>query len=368
VEYRDKELLTVLGQVKVKRAYYYDRRCKKGFCPKDKTLDIEGASFSPGPRRIMGRVGAYRPFALGHEDIKEMAGISVNAKEVERTSHRLGEEAEGFYREQADLVLSDKVVPFRSVPKMYVLMDGTGVPVVKKETVGRKGKGEDGTAKTREAKLGCVFTQTTVDGEGNPVRDEGSTSYVGAIEGAEEFGRRGLWNAEEVCVIGDGAPWIWNLADEHFPEAVHIIDLYHARQRYWDVARTFFANDAKRLNRWAERRRKELDEGNVEAVIRAIKRLTPSAEQAESWRKGIDYFKKNKDKDAICRLQRTGTLCRLRGSGGGLQNGNRPEAETVGNALDGKGGQQHNRPALFAFKQPLGGLLGVQGQCLGFYP
>jgi len=76
IAYRDKELLTVLGHVKVNRAYYYDKKCNSGFCPKDKRLDIEGTSFSPGVRRMMGKVGAYRPFGLGHEDMKEMAGIS----------------------------------------------------------------------------------------------------------------------------------------------------------------------------------------------------------------------------------------------------------------------------------------------------
>ena len=81
VEYREKSVLTVLGEVRVKRAYYYDRECGKGTCPKDETLDIEGTSFSPGVRRIMARAGAYRAFGLGHEDIKEMAGISVTAKE-----------------------------------------------------------------------------------------------------------------------------------------------------------------------------------------------------------------------------------------------------------------------------------------------
>ena len=99
-------------------------------------------------------------------------------------------------------------------------MDGTGVPVVKKETANRKGK--NGEAKTREAKLGCVFTQTTVDEKGYPVRDECSTSYVGAIETADEFSHRiyreathrCLENAKKVCVIGDGALWVWNLAED----------------------------------------------------------------------------------------------------------------------------------------------------------
>ena len=69
VEYREKSLLTVLGEIKVNRAYYYDNGCNHGMCPKDESLDIVGSYFSPGVRRMMGRVGAYSPFGVGHEDI-----------------------------------------------------------------------------------------------------------------------------------------------------------------------------------------------------------------------------------------------------------------------------------------------------------
>lgn len=232
--YRDKAVLTVLGTVNVKRAYYYDVLNKKGCFPKDKALDIEGTTFSPGVRRMTSRVGAYRSFGLGHEDIKELAGLDMTAKEVERISHKLGQEAEEFMSKEATVALSDKVIPIKAVPKMYIGIDGTGVPVVKADLINIKGKAEDGKAKTKEVKLGCVFTQTTVDKEGRPVRDEESTSYVGAIETAEQFAtriygeakRRGIDRAEKVIVLGDGAPWIWNIADECFPYAIQIVDLF----------------------------------------------------------------------------------------------------------------------------------------------
>lgn len=303
--YRDKELLTVLGEVKVRRAYYYDRQCNVGHCPKDNALDIEGSSFSPGVRRIMGRVGAHRPFGLGHEDIKEIAGFSVTAKEIERISNKLGQQAERFLKEQAETSSPENAILIKSVPKMYVCMDGTGVPMVKADVTGRQGKGETGQAKTREAKLGCIFTQTTVDKEGHPVRDEGSTSYTGAIETAEEFGkriyseagRRGIDKAEMVCVIGDGAPWIWNIADEHLYGATQIIDLYHAREHYWNVARIVFGNNKKKLAHWTKQRRKELNKGKVGQVINAIKRVSPSTEVAkEICDKEISYFEKNKER------------------------------------------------------------------------
>lgn len=304
-EYRDKEVLTVLGPVTVKRAYYYDEGCGEGYCPKDRVLDIVETSFSPGLRRMMGRVGAYRPFGLGHEDIKEMVGVEVDPKAIERISHQLGEEVEVFYREEASPFLSGKVIPLQAAPKMYICMDGTGVPVVKAETANRRGKGEEGQAKTREVKLGCVFTQTTVDEKGYPKRDEHSTSYVGAIEMAEAFGsriyaealRRGLERVPKVAVIGDGALWVWNIAEEHFYGAIQIIDLYHARGHYWNVARAAFGKDPKRLNSWVEKRRKELDQGKVEHVIKAIRSLVASTkEQQEIFEGEIAYFEKNKER------------------------------------------------------------------------
>ncbi|MFZ2411911.1 MAG: ISKra4 family transposase, partial [Candidatus Methanoperedens sp.] len=267
--------------------------------------DIEGTSFSPGVRRIMTRVGTYRPFALGHEDIKEMAGIDVAAKEIERTCNKLGQQAEKFFEKRSTEALSEKIIPIKAVPKMYICMDGTGVPMVKKELLNRQGKGEDGQAKTREAKLGCVFTQTGLDKKGRPVRDEASTSYVGAIETSEVFGKRiyaeakqrGIDRAKEVVVLGDGATWIWNIAEECFPGAIQIIDLYHAREHYWKVGRAVLDHDKKKLHKWADKRRKELDKGQVEKVIEAIRQLSPYTGQGkEVCEKTISYFEKNKDR------------------------------------------------------------------------
>jgi hypothetical protein len=117
-------------------------------------------------------------------------------------------------------------------------MDGTGVPMVPWELQGRPGKQPDGSAKTREVKLGCVFTRTTLDEEGRPVRDPASTVYTGTIEDAATFGWRlyplavqqGLFLARRVVVLADAAEWIKNLVHTHFPMAQFIVDFYHAKQ------------------------------------------------------------------------------------------------------------------------------------------
>jgi hypothetical protein len=313
VDYREKKLLTVVGEVTVRRAYYHDIECHCGFCPKDDDLDIVKTGYSPGVRRLMSKIGAMRPFGLGHQDLHELADIRVTSKEVERQSHIVGGQIEQFHGAQAEAAMSEKVIPIKTVPRMYVSMDGTGVPVVKRETVDRRGK-DGGQAKTREAKLGCVFTQTGLDKEGRPIRDEQSTSYIGAIETADDFAtrlykeakRRGLDRAGEVCVIGDGALWIWNIADEQFHGACQIVDLYHAREHYWTVARACFKSKEEQ-SKWAEDRRLELNDGNVEAVIKVIKALAslPGYDK-DLCEREIGYFEKNKERMRYAEFRKRG--------------------------------------------------------------
>ena len=239
-ELRSRPLLTVVGPVQVSRPYYLCPHCHQGQFPADVELDIENTEFSPGVRRMHALVGQDAPFDHGREQMKVLAGLDVTTKSVERTAEAIGEDIARREREeiQKAIQLDLPVVVGKPIPVLYVELDGTGVPVVKKETVGRQGKTDGQPSHTREVKLGCVFTQTRCDKDGFPIRDPDSTIYTGAIETAEEFGQRiyleacqrGWSRAVNKVVLGDGAEWIWNLADLHFPGAIQIVDLYHARQ------------------------------------------------------------------------------------------------------------------------------------------
>jgi hypothetical protein len=234
--------------------------------------------------------------------------LEVTAKSVERTAEAIGSDiAAGEQREIAKAVqLALPVVVGEPIPILYVQMDGTGLPVVKKETEGRKGKTDGQPAHTREAKLGCVFTQTTWDEEGYAIRDPQSTTYTGAIETAEEFGRRlylEAWNrgwprAEKKVVMGDGAEWIWNLADQHFPGAVQIVDQYHARQHLWDLVRRLYPNDPDGQQSWINVHQKRLlDKGKIEKLVLAIRSFpSTNTEVLEKMRTEADYFERNAER------------------------------------------------------------------------
>ena len=253
----------------------------------------------------MGQVGGKEAFDDGRKDLEVLAGIEVTTKAVERVSEAVGQQIEQQSRRDREAVLAGKIIPFVSkaeIPKLYVAIDGSGVPVVARETEGRKGKGDMGQAKTREAKLGCVFTQTTVDEKGYAVRDEGATTYVGAIETAEAFGgriyaeafRRGLEQAIKVIVLGDGAKWIWGIAEEHFPGATQIVDLYHAREHLANVAKLVYGVQSPRCLQWLSARQEELDKGDVETLVAAIRRLRPQDDTLrEAVKKECEYFQTN---------------------------------------------------------------------------
>jgi hypothetical protein len=307
-ELRPKTVLTAVGEVTVKRPYYLCPQCQQGQFPVDQELDIGNTEQSPGVRRMEALVGQESPFDKGREQMKLLAGLEVTAKAVERTSEAIGEDIAGKEQQeiQRAMQLDLPVIVGEPIPILYVQMDGTGVPVVKKETAGRKGKQDGQPAHTREAKLGCVFTQTGWDSEGYAIRDPDSTTYTGAIETAEEFGKRlyleackrGWSRAVKKVVLGDGAEWIWNLAQQHFPGATQIVDLYHARQHLWNLARQLYPHDEKQRNAWIGRHQKRwLDKGKIEKLVEALRAIeTSDTELAKKIRTEADYFETNADR------------------------------------------------------------------------
>jgi hypothetical protein len=304
-ESRSKTVLTVVGTVEVSRPYYLCPHCHQGQFPADQQLDLVDTEFSPGVRRMQALVGQQAPFEHGREQLKLLAGLDVTTKSVERVAESIGADIARQEQQEIDraVQLDLPILVGEPVPVLYVQMDGTGVPVVKKETAGRKGKLDGLPAHTREAKLGCVFTQTKRDKEGFAIRDPDSTTYTGAIETANQFGKRlyveawkrGWSRAEKKIVIGDGAEWIWNLAQEHFPGAVQIVDLFHARQHLWDLARLLYPNDTKRRNVWIGLHQKRwLDKGKIAKLVASLHAIqTADADLAKKIRNEADYFVTN---------------------------------------------------------------------------
>ena len=306
VELRSKGFLSILGQTEVLRPYYLCQHCHTGRSPIDRALDIEKKELSPGVRRLQSFAGHADPFDQGRRQLKILAGIEVTTKSVERSAEEIGADiaARAQIKIQQVVQLKLPVIAGKKQPLLYIEMDGTGVSVVKKETVGRQGKTDGKPSHTREVKLGCVFTQTKPDAEGRPMRDPDSTTFVSAIETADEFGLRiyrealdrGWDRTEKKVVLGDGAVWIWNIAEQHFTGAIQIVDLFHACQHLWDLARKLHPNDEAKQKQWVDIHKDLLDRGKPKKLYVALCDIAdkhPIDAVAESFRTEAAYFRRN---------------------------------------------------------------------------
>src|SRR6266849_5294094 len=212
---RTKNVVSVLGPLRLERAYYHCSSCGQGFCPRDRQLGLENSSLSPALSRMTGTVGAMVSFQEGSALLRELAGVPVDAKQVERTAEALGKEIAEAERS-----------PFAQ----------------------------------------RVWREAT---------------------------RRRFCQAPRRVVLGDGAVWIWNIADDQFPGATQIVDRYHAKEYLSDLGKALYGPTAPRAAQWAERRKEELDTGKFLALLNAIRRQVPRSDLA---RRCLHYFKTNRER------------------------------------------------------------------------
>lgn len=318
VGYRDKTADTVLGRVAIRRAWYHCMACGHGFAPRDAQLGIAGHGMSPGLRKMCARAAAAVPFAAAARLVSELAGITVTGKRAGRRAEADGQAAAAVIEARAAAVQARTLVPLPPAPPLadmlYVAIDGTGVPVTAAGAEGRPGKGEDGTARTREVKIAVTFTQTAADEQGRPVRDPASSSYVATFAPAAAFGtlmaaearRRGAGHIRQMVILGDGAAWIWNLAGQHFPEATQVVDLYHAREHLHDLARQLEFMLGAGKDDWLAARMTELDDGNIEAISTAARTFPLAGKKAADLQTALGYFEHNAHRMCYARYRKLG--------------------------------------------------------------
>jgi hypothetical protein len=293
---RPKEMLTLFGAVPLSRNYFHAAAEQAGRVPLDRALGLwEG--YSPGVVRLVCRAAARFPFETASDELKAYCGLEVEGRQMQRIAQEMGPRV----RE-----VQEQLPPFKHesgpIPIFYTAVDGTGVPMVPEELEGRAGKQPDGSAKTREVKLGCIFTQTTTDQEGLPVRDYQSTSYVAGFEAAAHFMvrvrqeaiRRRMAAAWLVVLLGDGAAWIWEQGQKCFPRAFQILDLYHALEHLSALTKLLEGQPEAAKALWRTWREQLLADEVAEVLCQGRQRASELAGQAaELAGKEIGYFENN---------------------------------------------------------------------------
>ena len=278
---RKKTLVTLFGPVELRRAYYHCSNCGRGESPLDARVGVEGTSVTPGVKDVLAWTDVEMPYGPSRDHLLRLLGLSLSKATHETIVAELGRAVAPGEEARA----REAFAGLPPAEQLYITCDG-----VKANT----------TQGWKEPKLGAVF-RAVRDKDGQPVR--GPTRYIGRIEDAEAFGQRlwrlaeaaGVEKAKTVIVLGDGALWIWNLADFHFPGAVLIVDWYHATDRLSELATRVWGEGSTEGKTWYEARKAELWDGRVDALLAALSRLTvrPLAVR-DAIRKAIGYFDDNR--------------------------------------------------------------------------
>jgi hypothetical protein len=339
VGYRIKKLLTLFGEVELKRAYYQcqvakdkedeeqDKKCSMGTLPADELWGIQGTRTSPGVQQYISYLcsmltfdeaaEAYRRFLPGKMSARQALNLSRPVGKV--LAEKEDEEVKTCF-DQASQPKTDDLKEqqqplVKDIRRLYIEPDGImgrmrrdSVPMEKHE---QERKGDV----YRETRVGATFLAERGNERSELAPDvwidtpkEGSQQYVArrtALGGFDKLlytlaCKAGLERAEQVVVIGDGAHWIWDLAEEHFPGAVQIVDLYHAQEHVWDVAHAVFGRTTQKGISWAKDACDLLVHGKIEDLVTEICKLPaiapPPGKSKSIPQQAVGYFTTNAER------------------------------------------------------------------------
>jgi hypothetical protein len=288
------EVQCLFGSFALARDYYYHPGRKAGHFPADAGLGLEGG-YTPALARLMCLEGADEPgFDKAERHLAETGGIRVSARQIQRVVQQVGSCAQAWQEREGALGTTKARV-------LYVSGDGTGIPMRQEALAGRRGKQPDGSAKTAQVYLGCVFTQHGCDPEGHPIRDHESTTYVSSLESIDQFGpllrrealRRGMATAAQVVLLIDGAAGLEHMGRDCFKDALQIVDFFHAMEHAGTVLEALIGKDhpdyKARLRRWAKR----LLRDGVQKLIDDSRRESRGRPQEAAVNSALGYFVNN---------------------------------------------------------------------------
>lgn len=258
-----KTFVTLVGEMRIDRAKYRCTACGRVLRPLDERWSLPAGRYSAGVHRVASMLGASMPFARAGAFLEEMTGVGVSARHVEELTEAVGAAiGEGLSREAVAAARGDSE-PAPECDVLVVALDG-----------GMINTREQGW---KEVKLGAVQSLHRVD---DKTLARGHTSYAAHLGSVEPFrdlvwaevSRREEQGREATVVLGDGAPWIWNVADEILSGAVQILDWYHLSEHVHETKRLVFEGREKSGQRWAERILGHLWNERVDQALRSIRR------------------------------------------------------------------------------------------------
>lgn len=277
VRRRESTFHTLFGKVKAKRLYYLCQICHKGHFPLDKTVGLRPNALSAELSRLVAMTGVQLPFRAGCELFNALTSVSVSDQAMGKATRTVGRIVDSIEKQWQQQIEDEQFLlkqKRESKPplRLYGAIDATKVHI-------RDNKEH----RWRDLKIGSWFEArgkppTSPDGQWC-IRAE-NIHYYTDICPAAEFGTL-FWSsgithnahlAHELIMLGDGAEWIWNLVMQYFPDAIQILDWFHASEHLMPVAQAAFITPDEQAA-WVTQMKQLMWAGQVEAIIETIDQL-----------------------------------------------------------------------------------------------
>jgi predicted SprT family Zn-dependent metalloprotease len=299
---RAAKLMTVFGWVSYRRSYYGCSRCGEKQSRLDKNWDIHPGEVSPVLGKLLAIAGVDIAFERARRKIKEFLLVEVSDNTIRKQTQLMGQkqaqlEAQWIQESEDEAWLQSRERTIESVPEqLYGSIDGVQVPI-----------GEE----WRELKCLSWYRVAAVYGLEQHKAQE--ISYHCEIAPAQDFGRL-LWatgvkrladKAKELIFVCDGAVWIWKLVSHYFPDAIQIVDWYHACEYLTPIADAVFSQDAERQE-WLLKVKDWLWHGRTQNVIRTCQQYHNHALAADAVQRAVTYYTNNQHRMDYAQYRKKG--------------------------------------------------------------
>lgn len=276
-ERESRTVVTLAGTHKILRRKYSCPICGAWGAPRDRLLGIGSGNYSAGVVALTSEVAAGFPFEASEDFLARRFGLDLGYKQVQRISERAGYMVSVDELELASGVAADRIAVLSQEWPERLTISADGLMV----------NSDGGWTEMKCASF---------------ISEDYGRSTIATMERAEKFGellhleaiRRGAANAQELVFVADGAAWIWNLAANHFPSAVEIVDWYHATQHLWQIANAWYGDGTRKARKWVNSNKARLQEDGVGRVVSSIKQWNPTDEDGQKVkRENLHYFTTN---------------------------------------------------------------------------
>jgi hypothetical protein len=298
------------GPVTIKRLRGWCRRCRAWRFPADQVLGLsQTGGASPSVQEMAALTVSKMPVLEASAVIERLTGVKLPPATLDREARRQGQQAE-----QKRQRLDEQMRTAQGVEQVLALPEQPFTLVVEIDAWNIRERDDWGQSAQQRAQgveparwhwvygATCFRLEDRVrEGQRARILSRGTVMTRGGVDSLREqlwaeAMRHGLAGASRVLVIADGAVWIWNLVDDRFEKAEQRLDLFHAKEHLWAVARALHSEDEAAAEHWVQPLLKDLEQDRAEQVIRTLESLLAERRQRaarEAVEKEINYFASN---------------------------------------------------------------------------